>query len=98
MIKLPNFGCLIVQIKFGCTHFMVLMHVYTRLMQMVHLNNVEAMKFVRRSKSPVEVDNIKQIVAKDAQKNPTISNTGNLSHGLITWLKMQPYFFKCWSS
>ena len=59
---------------------------------MVHLNNVEAMKFVRRSKSPVEVDNIKQIVAKDAdaQKNPTISNTGNLCHGLITCLKIQP--------
>ena len=53
-----------------------------RLMQMVHLNNVEAMKFVRRSKSPVEVANIKQIVAKNedpAKKSLTISSTGNQS-------------------
>ena len=45
---------------------------------MVHLNNVEAMKYVRRSKSPVEVENIKQILAKgaEAKKNPTIAGTG----------------------
>ena len=35
---------------------------------MVHMNNVEAMKFMRRSKSPVEVENIKQIAAKGSDK------------------------------
>jgi hypothetical protein len=45
-----------------------------RLMQMIHLNNVDAMKFMRLSKSPVDVDNIKQTVAKDGEcKKTTVS-------------------------
>ena len=44
-------------------------------MQMVHLNNVEAMKFMRRSKSPVEVENIKHIEAKETKKGTSPSGT-----------------------
>ena len=42
---------------------------------MVHLNNVEAMKFMRRSKSPVEVENIKHVEAKETKKGTSPSGT-----------------------
>jgi hypothetical protein len=47
-------------------------------MQMVHMNNVEAMKFMRRSKSPVEFENIKHIEAKETQRGTSAS--GMIQH------------------
>jgi hypothetical protein len=57
-------------------------------MQMVHMNNVEAMKFMRRSKSPVEVENIKQIAAKgsDNVKGSVSGKIPNLLYFKIQFL------------
>ena len=46
-------------------------------MQMVHLNNVDSMKFMRLSKPPVEFDNIKQVVAKDGDNNKKSQTPGS---------------------
>ena len=46
-------------------------------MQMVHLNNVDSMKFMRLSKPPVEFDNIKQVVAKDGDTNKKSQTPGS---------------------
>ncbi len=53
---------------------------------MVHMNNVEAMKFMRRSKSPVEVENIKQIAAKGSD-NVKGSVSGKISN--LLYFKIQ---------
>ena len=47
---------------------------------MVHLNNVDAMKYMRLSKSRVEVEDIKQIMAKENDNKKTPLGTLELSY------------------